>query len=125
MRVIVTFIAIAGLTGLAPCARAQSSRTNCTGYGNTVNCNTTTTPDLGQMFAASAAARARTDAARHQSEDSRLHSVQALAAHQAEEDRSKRVGTLVADGKCGDAKDLALREGDLDLAAKVQTLCVR
>lgn len=125
MRYLVAIIAVGALSAPAPMAHAQTSNTTCTGYGSTVNCNTTTSPDIGAMFAASAAARARTDAARHRSEDDRLRAVLELAERQAVEDRSKRVGSLVADGKCGDAKDLALREGDLDLAAKVQTLCTR
>ena len=110
---------------LALPASAQTTNTTCTGFGQMVNCNSTTTPSLGQLFEASAEQRARIDAARHKSEDDRLRVVQELAARQTVDDRSKRVGALVADGHCGDARDLALREGDLDLAAKVQNLCAR
>lgn len=38
-------------------------------------------------------------------------------------DLSRTVGGLVADGKCGEARAAALRAGDLDLAAKVDTVC--
>jgi hypothetical protein len=40
-------------------------------------------------------------------------------------DRRKHAGALIADGHCPEAREFALRAGDLDLAAKVQALCDR
>jgi hypothetical protein len=37
----------------------------------------------------------------------------------------KAVGILIADGKCIEARNYALREGNLDLAEHVSRLCAR
>jgi len=42
----------------------------------------------------------------------------------ADRERKKTVGRLIADGKCEDARQVALKAGDLDLAARVIQLCV-
>lgn len=36
----------------------------------------------------------------------------------------ERIGALIADGKCEDAKAIPLRVGDFDLAERVQKICV-
>jgi len=36
---------------------------------------------------------------------------------------NKQVGVLIADGHCDDAKKLALRHGDLELAKQVKDYC--
>ncbi len=43
--------------------------------------------------------------------------------HHARVSLEVRVGRLLKDGKCGDAVDLALSSGNLDLAAKARGLC--
>ncbi len=44
---------------------------------------------------------------------------------QRERKREKVVGGLIADGKCDEAKKYALREGSLDLAERVDRLCLK
>jgi ribonucleotide reductase alpha subunit len=100
-------------------AASQTTSTTCSGFGHTTNCTTTTAPDFSRLFADSAAKREQEDAARHRNEDSRMAAVERLAAKQSQSERFKRIGTLIAEGHCAEAKEASLRDGDLDLAAKV------
>ena len=45
------------------------------------------------------------------------------ASSDTRQDLSREVGKLIADGHCDDAKKLALRHGDLDLAKQVKDYC--
>lgn len=62
----------------------------------------------------------RVDAARRKLAEREAAAQQRGAAPQ---ELRKRVGSLIADGDCTGAYQAALRDGDLDLAAKVKAVC--
>lgn len=106
-------------------ASGQTTTTKCAPvYGGSVSCTSTATPSLAELFSESARARAATDAKRAESLDARTTAVERFAAEQKAEKKAKQVGKLIAAGECDEARSVALQDGELDLAVKVQSLCL-
>ena len=63
--------------------------------------------------------------AEHRMQQEAAQAQAAADAETARQDRATRVGALMASGECERAKNLALQEGDFDLAARVIDLCKR
>lgn len=104
-------------------AFAQQTNTTCTSIGGTVTCNSTTNPTIGQVFSEDLKRREKADERRAESLDSATAEVERFAARQRETLLRKKVGQLVAEGRCDDAKKLALENGELELAAATKNLC--
>lgn len=95
---------------IAAPASAQTAHTHCeSSFGLGLDCTTRAEPQQNLNAGAEAAENLR----RMNHED---------AAERGAWTRRK-VGRLIADGRCEDAKRAALRSGDLDLAANVATIC--
>lgn len=104
--------ALVGLSLLAASsAAAQTTQTTCNDYFGTLHCTS-------QTDRAPAAPAPRRDAFR-ESYDFATRSADASRQQRLRQ----RVGRLIADGKCDDARKVALKAGDLDLAERVPQLC--
>ena len=97
---------LAGVILLAVPASAQN--TNCQLFGSSVNCQTTQPPkgiDWSLAQPPQAAPVERDD--------------------RGQPNYARRAGALVAAGRCDEAKDLALRMGDFQLARDVASVCAK
>ena len=112
-----------GLCVIPAAGIAQQSTTTCSGSVVSVTCNSTTTPSLGEIFARDAEIRAAKDAQRAQSLDARTSEVEQFAAQQRALKLTTKIGQMISEGHCKDAKNEALSVGDLDLAVKAKLLC--
>lgn len=89
----------------------STSSTAPVDYGKIVNSGRQLVPDYNEQQSAEAQIanlRARTQALQQANEQAQV---------------SSAVGSLVSDGRCSDAIDLALRHGRLDLANQVKQFC--
>jgi len=95
-------------------APASAQVTNCQLYPNAVSCQTAPQSRLDWSLAQP---RVDSEAEAANSIAAQRHADLAAAA------RAKAVGKLVADGRCDDARKLALRGGDFALAQQVAEAC--
>lgn len=130
-----TWIALATLT-LPGLAAAQSS-TTCTQNLGVVTCNTAPRPGINWgllnqqpniadtyqrgVEQARERDRYRAEAEQRQSEDLNLQAE--IGDRVAHDTRSKQAGALILDGKCSEARHMALEAGDFPLAEQVSRIC--
>ena len=121
-----SYLALAiGILGAASVTSAAYAQTD---YGIAARV-TAPTVDYSGLIAAGAAyrnaqaAQAQAEAYRQQqAQQAQQAEAQAVAA-QYRQHIFQAVGAAMADGKCDEAKGLALRAGEIDLAARVPQLC--
>lgn len=104
-------------------ATAQNSTTDCHEFGGAVHCYTQTSPPNQGGFWGGLAGGLSDGRDRN---GGLAAAIEAHRTHRAERLRAARystTGKLIADGKCGDARTLALNEGDFDLVQKVDSAC--
>lgn len=102
---------LAGVIILAVPASAQN--TNCQLYGSSVNCQTTQ-PPKGVDWRLATQNQNEPDAAPEEVDNARRHRATA-----------QRAGKLAADGRCDEAKALALRMGEFQIARDVASVCTK
>lgn len=126
MRKIYIFVAF--MVSIAGPADAQT-QTRCTTFGNTTNCTTQQPPppiDYGAALRSGAFVIPDSDAA-----DAQARLARAQAARiEAETDlirrpaeRRQRYGKLIAKGKCGQALQESLTDGELEAHSAIKGIC--
>lgn len=104
-------------------AYAQQTTTRCSSIGGTVTCNSTTNPSLGDVIAEDAKRREKVDERRAESLEAATTEVARFAEQQRKSLLRKNVGQLVAEGRCQEAKNMALENGEIELASATKNLC--
>jgi hypothetical protein len=107
--------AAALILALAAPALAQTTDTECRQIGNQTHCESRRTTDIWRQHQQPVVDPGEDEA--QELENKKMK----LAIEAAE--LPKRVGRLIAAGKCDRAQSLALEGGDLDLAEKARAYC--
>jgi hypothetical protein len=140
-RLVCYAAAIAGASLALP-SHAQTSNTRCTTTFGVTNCTTQQQPGINwgiinqqrqeqllnplNAYQQGLEARRQREAAEAQRESLRIAQQEAAQQQETEDQQrelGRQAGKLVAEGKCDEARTLALDAGNFDLAHKVNEYC--